>query len=179
MGKVKASLLLLLLALSPRLAFAEGDMVATLSNLEDYYLVGDPVPGGVTVQLSKKNQSGFLEGADMAIGSLLSSHHFSKDSDYDYNETHNGVYININNWSLGTYRNSADVQSTVATYNSRLYENKLFKMNLVTGLANGYEGWENAQGDYLLVLGVSAQLGYLKTVLLPDAIALGVEIPLN
>lgn len=46
MGKVKASLLLLLLALSPRLAFAEGDMVATLSNLEDYYLVGDPVPGG-------------------------------------------------------------------------------------------------------------------------------------
>lgn len=109
----------------------------------------------------------------------MSSHHFSKDSDYDYNETHNGVYININNWSLGTYRNSADVQSTVATYNSRLYENKLFKMNLVTGLANGYEGWENAQGDYLLVLGVSAQLGYLKTVLLPDAIALGVEIPLN
>jgi hypothetical protein len=39
MGKVKASLLvLLLLVLSPRLAFAEGEMVATLSGLDDYYL---------------------------------------------------------------------------------------------------------------------------------------------
>jgi hypothetical protein len=52
-------------------------------------------------------------------------------------------------------------------------------MNLLAGLANGYEGWENAQGDYLLILGVSTQLGYLKTVLSPDAIALGVEFPLN
>jgi hypothetical protein len=135
--------------------------------------------GGGNCSAFEKNQPGFLERADIAIGSLLSSHHFSKVSYHDYNETHNGVYININNWSLGTYKNSADVQSTVVTYNSRLYGKKLFKMNLLAGLANGYEGWENAQGDYLLILGVSTQLGYLKTVLSPDAIALGVEFPLN
>jgi len=74
---------------------------------------------------------------------------------------HDGVYININKWSAGTYKNSADVQSMFVTYNPNLYRNESFKINLVVGVANGYEGWEYAQGDYLPILGVSA-LGVSK-----------------
>ncbi len=92
---------------------------------------------------------------------------------------HDGVYINNNKWSAGTYKNSADVQSMFVTYNPNLYRNESFKINLVVGVANGYEGWEYAQGDYLPILGVSAQWGYLKTVLAPDALAFGIGLPLN
>ena len=89
------------------------------------------------------------------------------------------MYININKWSAGTYKNSSDVQSTFVTYNPNLYRNKSFKINLVAGIANGYEGWEYAQGDYLPVMGVSAQWKYLTTMLLPETIAFGFELLLN
>ena len=115
----------------------------------------------------------------MSIGTVLKSYHFAKYDYHDYNETHNGVYININKWSAGTYKNSSDVQSTFVTYNPNLYRKELFEVNLVVGIANGYEGWEYAQGDYLPVLGVSAQWKYLKTMLGPDAIAFGIELSLN
>ena len=54
-----------------------------------------------------------------------------------------------------------------------------FKVNLVARIADGYEGWEYAQGDYLPVLGVSAQWTYLKTMLGPDALSFGFELLLN
>lgn len=125
--------------------------------------------------------SGILEKSEIAIGTILKSYHFDKDRyDYhDYNETHDGVYLTVNGWSAGTYINSADNRSVFFTYNSRLYRKNTVSVDFVSGLANGYEGWENAQGDYLPILGFSAQWTYLKSILTYDAVTLGIELPLN
>ncbi len=122
-----------------------------------------------------------LENSKIAIGTILKSYHFDKDKyDYhDYNESHDGVYIVVNSWSAGTYINSASNRSVFVTYNSNLYRNNSIAVDFTSGIANGYEGWENAQGDYLPILGFSAQWTYLKTFLTYDAVTLGIELPLN
>lgn len=123
------------------------------------------------------SRKGFLQDADIAIGTILKSHHF--DDDYDFNETHNGLYINIDRWSAGTYANSVDTRSNFITYNSPLFRNNSVSIDLVTGIASGYEGWENAQGDYLPILGASARWSFLKAMLSYDVVAVGIELPLN
>ena len=122
------------------------------------------------------DKKGLLETTDLAIGTLLKSHHFDNN---DYNESHNGIYLNIDNWSLGTYKNSANVQSSFVTYNSKIYNKRQFEIDLVYGVANGYEGWELAQDDYLPILGISAQWTYFKAMLSYDVAAFGLELPLN
>lgn len=178
MGKIITSLSILFVAVSMNMASAEGVEVASISLVDDITLVGYRNRSSVTMPILKLNE-GYLEKAEMAIGTILKSYHFVKYDYHDYNETHDGLYININKWSAGTYKNSSAVQSTFVTYNPNLYRNESFKVNLITGIANGYEGWEYAQGDYLPVLGVSAQWKYLKAMLAPDAIAFGIELPLN
>lgn len=125
---------------------------------------------------NRQGQRGYLEEARIRIGTILKSHHFTSD---DYNETHDGIYLSVENWSLGTYRNSGDVQSTFITYNPRLYRSRSLEINLVAGVADGYEDWELAQGEYLPLLGVSAQWMYLRTMLSYDVVAFGFELPLN
>ncbi len=176
--KIKISLFTLLVALSPNMVSAQGLDVASISTMDNTTLAVNAVQAPVTVPVLNLNR-GYLEEAEIAIGTVLKSYHFNKYDYHDYNETHDGVYLSLNRWSAGKYRNSADVQSTFVTYNPSLYQSESFKINLVTGVANGYEGWEHAQGDYLLVLGVSAQWKYLKTMLAPDAVAFGLELPLN
>jgi hypothetical protein len=122
---------------------------------------------------------GYLEETKIAIGTIVKSHHFKKYDYHDYNDSHNGVYISINRWSTGTFTNSADVQSTFITYNPNVYKKKSFEVNLVAGVANGYDGWENAQGDYLPILGVSARWAFLKAMLSYDAVTFGIELQLN
>jgi hypothetical protein len=58
---------------------------------------------------------------------------------------------------VGTYENSGNVQSDFVTYNPNLYRRKSLEVNLVTGVADGYEGWDYAQNGYLPILGVSAK----------------------
>ena len=126
-----------------------------------------------------QSKKGVLEKTKITLGTIIKSHHF-KEYDYqDFNESHNGIYINIDNWSTGTYTNSTNKRSLFVMYNSNLYNNNILKVNLVSGLANGYDGWENAQGDYMPILGFSTQLSYLKAILTYDAIAFGLEMPLN
>ncbi len=127
------------------------------------------------------SSKGVLENNDIAIGTILKSYHFDKDKyDYhDYNESHDGLYLTVNGWSAGTFINSADNRSVFITYNANLYRGSAISVDFVSGLANGYEGWENAQGDYLPILGVSAQWAYLKTIMTYDAVTLGVELSLN
>lgn len=135
----------------------------------------------ITPKTSSLSKKGFLEKNKIGLGTILRSHHFEKDKhDYhDYNETHDGLYLYINRWSAGTFTNSADERSVFVTYNPQLYHNQSFMVNMVAGVANGYEGWENAQGDYLPIVGVSAQWTYLKTILTYDAVTFGLEVPLN
>lgn len=178
MDKIKISLFILLVALSPHMVSAEGMDVASVSTVDNITLAANAIPSPVTVPVLNLNR-GYLEEAEIVIGTVLKSFHFKKYDYYDYNENHDGLYISLNRWSVGRYRNSADVQSTFVTYNPSLYKNESFKINLVTGVANGYQGWQYAQGDYLLVLGVSAQWKYIKTMLAPDAVAFGLELPLN
>jgi hypothetical protein len=178
MGKLKANLSILLVVTSLGMVPAEGVEVASIAIPDDVALTNNVNSSPVT-NLASNLEGGYLEKAEMAIGTILKSYHFSKYDYHDYNETHDGVYINVNKWSAGTYQNSANAQSVFFTYNSNLYKNELFKFNLVAGIANGYEGWEYAQGDYLPILGVSAQWKYLKTMLAPDSLAFGIELPLN
>ena len=135
----------------------------------------------ISPNASSSAEKGFLEENKIAIGAIMKSRHFDKDKyDYhDYNEDHEGVYLSINRWSTGTFINSADERSVFVTYNPEMYQNRSFMVKLVTGLANGYDGWENAQGDYLVILGVSAQWSFLKTMLSYDSVTFGMELPLN
>ena len=112
----------------------------------------------------------------MTVGTIIRSLHFNNDG---YNESHNGIYVSIEKWSIGTFNNSSNVQSVFVTYNPELYRRSSLKISLVTGVADGYEGWNYAQGDYLPMLGVSAQWMNLKTVLSYDVVAFGFELPLN
>ena len=87
--------------------------------------------------------------------------------------------MSVEGWSVGTYENSGNVQSVFVTYNPNLYRGKSLEVNLVAGVADGYEGWEYAQNGYLPILGVSAKWMNLKAMLSPDVVAFGVELPLN
>jgi hypothetical protein len=128
-------------------------------------------------QVASKKR-GYLETSKLSIGTILRSHHFA-DNDYDYNETHNGIYLNVERWSIGSYLNSGYEQSVFVTYNPTLYTGRTVGVNLVAGVANGYEGWDYAQNGYLPLVGVSAQWMYLKTMLSFDVVAVGFELPLN
>ena len=125
---------------------------------------------------AKSKNRGLLETTKISVGTIYKSHHFNSD---DYNETHNGIYLNVEQWSLGTYENSGNVQSIFVTYNPNLYQSKSLEVNLVAGVADGYEGWKYAQNGLLPVLGVSARWMNLKTMLSPDVVAFGIELPLN
>ena len=123
-----------------------------------------------------KQKNGLLETTEIFLGAIYTSHHFNGE---DYNETHNGIYVSVKKWSVGTYENSSYEQSTFVTYNPNLYRGKSLEVNLVTGVADGYEGWENAQNGYLPILGISAKWMNLKAMLSPDLVAFGVELALN
>jgi hypothetical protein len=124
-------------------------------------------------------EKAYLEKTRLSIGTILKSYHFGQYEDHDFNETHNGLYLNINNWTTGTYTNSTDRQSVFITHNTNLYRKNDFKVDLVTGLANNYDGWKNAQNGYLPMLGASVQWSGLKVMLSYDVAAFGFELPLN
>jgi len=123
-----------------------------------------------------KRQKGLLETTKITLGTIYKSHHFKND---DYNESHNGIYVSVEGWSLGTYENSGNVQSVFVTYNPILYRGKSLEVNLVTGVADGYEGSDYAQNGYLPILGVSAKWMNVKAMLSPELVAFGFELPLN
>ena len=99
MGKMKASLSIFLVAVSLQLFSSGGAKAASMYN--QFASVGDPIPWSVTVPASNSTE-GILEKAEMAIGAIFNSYHFSKYDNYDYNETQNGLYLNFNRWSVGT-----------------------------------------------------------------------------
>ena len=119
---------------------------------------------------------GLLATSDVAIGTILTSHHFDNE---DYNETHNGIYLSIDEWTLGTYKNSGNDQSNFVTYNSEIYRKHQLEVDLVIGLADGYGDWELARGEYLPILGFSTKWTYFKTMMSYDVVAFGLELPLN
>lgn len=123
-----------------------------------------------------KREKGLLEKTKITLGTIYKSHHFNSD---DYNETHSGIYMSVEGWSVGTYENSGNVQSVFVTYNPNLYRGNSLEVNLVTGVADGYDGWDYAQNGYLPVLGVSARWMSLKAILSPNVVAFGLEVPLN
>ena len=119
---------------------------------------------------------GLLETTDIAIGTILTSRHFV---DENYNETHNGIYLRIDRWSVGTYRNSVYEQSNFIAYNSEVYRQRQLGVELVMGVADGYGEWEQARSEYLPILGLSASWTYLKAMVSYDVLAFGFELPLN
>ncbi len=127
-------------------------------------------------QLGTETRRGYLEETEIAFGTILKSHHFVSG---DFNETHNGAYLRVDRWTLGTYSNSLDVQSTFVTYNPKIYSKRSLEVNLVAGIANGYDGSEYAQGDYLPMLGIGAQWMNLTAVVQYGVVAVGIELPLN
>ncbi len=123
-----------------------------------------------------KRKKGLLETTKISLGTIYKSHHFDNG---DYNETHHGIYLSIEGWSLGTYENSGNAQSVFLTYNPNLYRRNSVEVDLVTGVADGYEGWDYARNGYLPILGVSAKWMSLKAMLSPHLLAFGFELPLN
>jgi len=181
-ANMKASLLILLVALllhavsTQRVEAGVIPESVVVSMVDDATLASEPYEQQQVTVSATSSKKGILEESEMAIGTILNSYHFSH---YNFNETHGGLYISMNEWTVGTFLNSVEEQSVMVTYNSNLYKKESFKVDLVAGLANGYERMEYAQNGYLPILGVSAQWGFLKTVLMPNAVAIGVELSLN
>ena len=123
-----------------------------------------------------EREEGLLETTKISLGTIYKSHHFR---DNDYNETHNGIYLAIEDWSVGTYQNSSDVRSVFLTYNPNLYRGHSVEVDLVTGIADGYDDWDYAQNGILPIVGVSAKWMNLKAMLSPNVVAFGVELPMN
>ncbi len=145
---------------------------ALVSGIDDLQINAYRIP----VLNQKKS---YLERTKLAVGTILKSVHYGKQAGQDFNQTHNGIYLSINNWSAGTYTNSTNRQSVFITHNTSLYQKNAFKVDLVTGVANGYENWSNAHDGYLPMLGTSLQWQYLKVMLSYDVAAFGFELPLN
>jgi len=133
-------------------------------------------PGSDSYNLSADRKKGLLETTKITMGTIYKSHHFNNK---DFNETHNGIYLSAAGWSLGTFENSGNAQSVFVTYNPEIYRNNSLEVNFVTGVANGYEGWDYAHNGMLPVLGVSARWMNVKTMVSPDVVAFGLELPLN
>ena len=127
----------------------------------------------------KEEKTGLLETTKIYLGTIYKSHHFTEEEDYDYNETHNGIYVSVEGWSVGTYENSGNVQSTFVTYNPNLYRGNSVEVNLVAGVADGYEGWDYTRDGYLPIVGVSAKWMNMKAMLSPSLVAFGLELALN
>ncbi len=134
--------------------------------------------GIVLLLFSTSAFGGYLEESDVALGTIMRSHHFS---DYDYNETHQGLYLSINNWSVGRYTNSFNKSSTVITHNTEWYRNRAFEIRSIEGAATGYEGQKY---DGLRVLAGNLYVEARWPVdhqlrVIPDAIVFGIAFPLN
>ena len=127
-------------------------------------------------QPGTETRRGYLEETEIAFGTILKSHHFVSG---DFNESHNGAYLRVDRWAVGTYTNSVDEQSTFVTYNPKIYSRRALEVNLVAGVASGYDGREYARGDYLPLLGVSATWMSLTAVMQIGVVAVGIELPLN
>jgi len=113
--------------------------------------------------------------ADTAIGVLLASHHF--DSGYNYNESHAGVYIRHNNWSIGTFTNSYNDQSTFVGY--RAVEGTHFDLSFA--VANGYDhpdagGWDD---EYQFTVALTYKLWVTRTSVTPALVLFGLEAQLT
>lgn len=126
--------------------------------------------------LPADQKKGLLETTKITMGTIYKSHHFNNK---EFNETHNGIYLSAAGWSLGTFENSGNAQSVFVTYNPEIYRKNSLEVNLVTGVANGYEDWKYSHNGMLPVVGVSARWMNLKTMVSPDAVAFGLELPLN
>ena len=180
MNKLTRPLIITIALLMATAAGASDSMYDSQSYLyaSNYLYAGQNAYAGASnVRTPVDNgERGLLEQVSLSFGTIFSSRHFK---DEDYNETHNGIYLNINNWTLGTYENSGYATSNFITYNANLYQRKAFAVNLVTGVADGYEGWEYARNGYAPIVGVSAQWMSLKTIVSPEFVAFGVEVPLN
>jgi hypothetical protein len=121
-------------------------------------------------------QEAFLQRKKISIGTILKSHHFSDDG---FNDSHPGFYLEIDNWSAGTYENSYYRDSTFVTYNSEFFDSRGLKFSFVAGVADGYTGAPLAQDDYLPILGLSAQMKNLKAMLIYDVLVFGLEFRMN
>ena len=117
-----------------------------------------------------------LERKQVSFGTILQSHHFSDD---EFNESHNGIYFEVDGWTVGTYQNSYYRDSVFFTYNSDIYNSNGLKFSFVTGLADGYANTPLAQDDYLPILGLSAQMKNLKAMLIYDVLVFGLEFKMN
>ncbi len=167
---MKPILVALLMSLSLYAGIVKGqDVAGYMAGAVDLGIETYRRPGAET-------RKGYLEETEIAFGTILKSHHFVSG---DFNETHNGAYLRVDRWSVGTYTNSADEQSTFVTYNPMIYSHRALQINLVAGVASGYEDWKYAQGEYLPLLGVSAQWTSLRAVMHYGVVAVGIELPLN
>ena len=121
-------------------------------------------------------QEAFLQQKKISIGTILMSHHLGDEAP---NETHSGIYFEVDRWSIGTYENSYYRESVFVTYKSEIYSSRVLKFEFVTGLADGYAEATLAQDDYMPILGLSAQMKNLKAMLIYDVLVFGLEFPMN
>jgi uncharacterized membrane protein YqaE (UPF0057 family) len=104
-----------------------------------------------------------IAGDHYRIGTINKSYHY-RDNE-DFNDTHDGLYMVHNRNVFGTYHNSEYEQSFFYARNSPITDTFSFTYGVTFGYNVGM----------LPIVGVSAQVGFLKLTLTHEAAVVGLE----
>ena len=108
--------------------------------------------------------------ADVKIGTMNYSYHYDRSD--DWNETHNGIFLQVDNWTVGTYENSEWHRSQYVAYSAPIADSKYFEWTV--GGATGYE-----KLPVMPLVGVKATYHYVYSLITPTVIAVGLSIPIG
>ena len=113
--------------------------------------------------------AGEPQAAEYHIGTITSSYHFDRSK--DYNESHHGIFIARDRWSVGYYENSHNDDSAFVSYHHPMYK----YMSAGFYLASGYE----KARPLMPIIGVNFHYSIFYAEVTPIVIGFGLSIPIG
>jgi len=123
-------------------------------------------------------EESFLDRHEISIGYAPFAKHFNAD-DKDYNETVNAIFLSMDQWFIGTFKNSHYDQTVAGGYNFRtpkwkpLKNNFFLRANLYLGLMYGYDDNLANVGGISFAVAPTIEIGYKNISL--DTMAIPVD----
>ncbi|MEM7210158.1 MAG: hypothetical protein AAF434_20220 [Pseudomonadota bacterium] len=111
---------------------------------------------------------------EFAVGYIAGSYHF--DRELSKNENQNGVYMRYKWFGAGVYTNTMHTTSRFVGGQWRLKRIGMADFSISAVIADGYEGYKSARGDYLLIPSIDAKFEYMWISIAPKAAFTGVEL---
>ena len=111
---------------------------------------------------------------NLSVGTInYSSHYISLEEEEQLNETHNGLYVQYQEWMVGAFTNSYDDSSRFVTRRFNLDQN----FSVEVGVADGYEK-ANDHG-YMPLAGLTYHYSIVNISLTPIFVLVGLEFQIG